>query len=211
MSAEPPRGSDPDATPPAGRQAGAGESGAGNAAAGKSASASAGQKPEAWLRGPVPGVPPALQPVAHALVQALEDVERLCDGVEAVVLWERPGGAASAGFHLRHMAGSLDRLLAYARGEALSGPQRAALEQEKQHAPHVGATELVSGFRAVVERALDQLRATGDDVLDEPRAVGRDRLPSSVRGLLHHAAEHTARHAGQLATTLRVISDGRRD
>jgi uncharacterized damage-inducible protein DinB len=170
----------------------------------------AGKQPEAWLRGPVPGVSAALQPVAHALVQALEDVERLCDGVSAVVLWERPGGAASAGFHLRHMMGSLDRLLSYARGEALSELQQSALEQEKQSAPAVSAEELVTTFRVVVERALDQLRATADEELDEPRAVGRDRLPSSVRGLLHHAAEHTARHGGQLATTLKVVRDGGR-
>lgn len=71
--------------------------------------------PEAWLRGPVKGVPDELQPVAHSLVDALEDMERTASGLTAEQLWQRPGGVASVGFHLRHAAGSLDRLLTYAR------------------------------------------------------------------------------------------------
>jgi hypothetical protein len=94
--------------------------------------------------GPVPGVVAALQPVAHGLLQALEDVERACAGVAGEDLWRRPGGAASAGFHLRHMAGSLDRLFTYARGEALTDVQRAALAAEKEVSPEVTAAELVT-------------------------------------------------------------------
>jgi uncharacterized damage-inducible protein DinB len=33
-------------------------------------------------------------------------------------------------------------------------------------------------------------------------------LPSTVLGLLFHAAEHTTRHAGQIATLVRVVSSG---
>src|SRR5690606_4956297 len=91
--------------------------------------------PEIWLRGPVPGVAPALQPVAHALLQAREDVGRLALPLTPEELWQMPGGAASIGFHLRHMAGSLDRLLTYARGEALTEAQRAALAVEKDVTP----------------------------------------------------------------------------
>ena len=32
-------------------------------------------RPEVWLRGPLPEVPALLQPVAHALLQAREEVE----------------------------------------------------------------------------------------------------------------------------------------
>jgi uncharacterized damage-inducible protein DinB len=163
---------------------------------------------EFWLRGSVPGVVAALQPVAHGLLQAVEDVERACAGVAGEDLWRRPGGAASAGFHLRHMAGSLDRLFTYARGGALTDVQRAALAAEKEVSPEVTAAELVDAFRSVVEAALAQLRATPDGGLDESRAVGRAGLPSSVRGLLHHGAEHTARHTGQLITTLKVVRGG---
>src|SRR5207244_7879592 len=72
--------------------------------------------PEAWLRGPIPGIDPLLMPAAHALVQASEDVARAASGLALAELWAKPGGAASIGFHLKHICGSLDRLLTYARG-----------------------------------------------------------------------------------------------
>jgi uncharacterized damage-inducible protein DinB len=161
--------------------------------------------PEAWLRGPLQGVPTQLQPVAHALVQALDDVERAAAPLSPEELRARPGGAASVGFHLRHLAGSTDRLLAYARGEQLSPAQLAFLAAEEEEAPGDGAAELLAAVRAAVERAMEQLRATPEAALDEPREVGRGRLPSSVRGLLYHVGEHTARHAGQTVTTARVV------
>jgi uncharacterized damage-inducible protein DinB len=162
--------------------------------------------PEVWLRGPVAGVPEPLQPVAHALLQAVEDADRLTADLGTDALWTRPGGAASVAFHLRHMAGSLDRLMTYARDEPLSEAQRTALAQEKEQTPAVEAAELLERLRIAVDRALEQLRATDAETLDDPRPVGRAALPSSVRGLLHHAGEHTARHAGQISTTVRVLS-----
>lgn len=160
--------------------------------------------PEFWMRGVrVEGVGTALQPVAHALLQALEDVEGAASDLSGEELWARPGGAASAGFHLRHLAGSLDRLTTYARGEALSDAQLAALRSEGE--PGDSADALLAHVRATIERALDQLRDTPDASLDDPREVGRQRLPSSVRGLLYHAGEHTTRHAGQVITTVRVV------
>lgn len=162
-------------------------------------------RPEAWLRGPLEGVPAQLQPVAHALVQALEDVERAAAPLSPEELRARPGGAASVGFHLRHLAGSTDRLLAYARGEQLSPEQLAFLRAEEDDSAGAGAEALLAGVRAAVERALAQLRGTPEAALDEPREVGRARLPSSVRGLLYHVGEHTARHAGQVVTTARVV------
>jgi hypothetical protein len=105
------------------------------------------------------------------------------------------------------MAGSLDRLLTYARGETLSEQQRADLEAEREPAPGIAAHELLERLRAVTRQALAQLGSTGDDVLDEPRSVGRLGHPSTVRGLLSHAAEHTLRHAGQVSTTVRILRD----
>lgn len=165
---------------------------------------------EAWLRGPVPGISAQLQPVAHALVQAIEDAERLTAGVGTTDAWTSPGGAATIGFHLRHAAGSLDRLLTYARGEALTDEQRVALAAEKESTPDVQVTELVQALRETVERAMAQLRSTATDTLDDLRVVGRAGHPSTVRGLLHHAGEHTARHIGQIATTLKVLEGAAR-
>lgn len=155
------------------------------------------------MRGPIPGVAPLLMPVAHALLQAREDLERSVLGVGTEELWRRPGGAAAAGYHLRHLAGSLDRLMTYARDESLTDAQRQALAEEG--ATGMPASVLLDTARVTIDRALDQLRHTRPETLLDPRAVGRARLPTTVLGLLFHAGEHTARHVGQLITTLKVI------
>ena len=161
-------------------------------------------EPEFWMRGvQVDGISPALQPVAYALLQAMEDAEAAASDLAPSVLWARPGGAASAGFHLRHLAGSLDRLTTYARGESLSDAQFDALRSEAE--PGASADSLLGQLRETIERVLDQLRTTPDESLDEPRFVGRARLPSTVRGLLYHAGEHTSRHVGQAITTVKVV------
>ncbi len=158
---------------------------------------------EVWLRGPLPDVPPLLQPVAHALTQADEEVTALLAGFPDALLWERPGGAASVGFHLHHLTGVLDRLLSYARGDPLSEKQLATLAREEHGDENV--RELVAAFSAQVEVTLGVLRETDETVLLEPRGVGRAQLPSTVLGLLVHAAEHTQRHVGQLLVTVRVL------
>ena len=163
-----------------------------------------GNPPEVWLRGPLPGVVPLLMPAAHALLQAREELERAAAGTTTEQLWQRPGAAASAGYHLRHLAGSLDRLLTYARGEMLSEEQRRALLEEST--PGASASALLSVALAAIDQALEQIRRTPPDTLLELREVGRARLPSTVLGLIFHAAEHTARHTGQLITTLRALA-----
>ncbi len=164
--------------------------------------------PEPWLRGPVPGVPPLLQPAAHALLQAREDVHATLAALDAAALWASPGnGAPSVGWHVRHAAGSLDRLTTYARGAALADAQRAALAAESSAGTADGAT-LLAAFDAQVERALAQLRATDPATLTDAREVGRARLPSTVIGLLFHAAEHTQRHVGAIVATGRVVRTG---
>jgi hypothetical protein len=163
--------------------------------------------PEVWLRGPVPGVSPLLQPVAHALLQAVEDVRRTVEPLPVAHLWARPGGAPSVGFHVRHASGSLDRLFTYARGEALSAEQRAFLENEAEPgSPPLEGAALALEFERQVERALAQLRSTPETTLLEPRGVGRLQLPSTVLGLLVHAAEHTQRHVGQIITTAKIVT-----
>jgi uncharacterized damage-inducible protein DinB len=162
--------------------------------------------PEVWLRGPVPEVPAELMPAAHALLQIAEELDRLVTTLSPSDLWDRPGGAASIGFHLRHLAGSLDRLLTYARGETLSETQIAAMEAESQPARSgEDASALLRSAHEAIDRALAQIRATRPDTLSEPRLVGRGRLPSTVLGLLFHAAEHAQRHAGQIATSARIL------
>lgn len=160
---------------------------------------------EVWLRGPLPDMPPLLQPVAHALLQAREEVLTLMDGFPENLLWERPGGVASPGFHLQHLAGVLDRLFSYARGEKLNGTQLEALAAEGKPGAQLTSTDLVRRFGRQVDIALDELRRIDLQLLTEYRAVGRAELPSTVCGLLVHAAEHTQRHVGQLLVTTRVL------
>jgi hypothetical protein len=163
---------------------------------------------EVWLRGPLPDHPPLLQPVAHSLLQSREEVGALLPGVSTAELWLRPAVAAAAGYHVLHAAGSIDRLFAYARGEALTDAQREALAKEAaanrgDAAPE--ADDLLALFDARIDAALAQLRATPESSLLDRREVGRAKLPSTVLGLLFHTAEHTQRHVGQFVTTLRFV------
>jgi uncharacterized damage-inducible protein DinB len=164
-------------------------------------------QPEVWLRGPIDNVDAFLQPAAHSLVQARKDLEIATFGISVESLWTRPNGAASLGYHLRHAAGSLDRLLTYARGAQLDDAQHAALERETEPgSPPDDADTLLAHTRRAIDAALAQLRATPREALLEPRAVGRKGLPSTVLGLLFHAAEHTTRHVGQAITTAKIVS-----
>ena len=159
--------------------------------------------PEVWLRGPLPGFDPAVMPVAHGLVQVREDLAAALAGVSDDDLWTRPGGAAAAGYHLRHLAGSLGRLLTYARGEQLTPTQLAALGREGE--PGQSVQSLLAEVHAGIDRALAQMAATPAASLAETRDVGRKKLPATVLGLFVHAAEHSSRHTGQLITTLKIV------
>lgn len=163
-------------------------------------------KREAWQRGPIDGVPALLQPAAHAIVGAREELEAIAAPLAPHELRACPAGVAPVGFHVAHVAGVLDRLLTYARGDALSPAQRAALGAESEPGdPPRDAGTLLAALAAAVDRALDQLRATDPDTLPEPRALGRLALPTTVGGLIFHAAEHAQRHVGQALVTARIV------
>jgi uncharacterized damage-inducible protein DinB len=164
-------------------------------------------QPEAWMRGPIEGIDPMLMPVAHALIQARDELGQIASAVPAEHVWLRPGGAASIGFHVRHLGAALDRLFTYARDERLSDAQKAAFRAEGEPGdPPAALPDLVNDAQAQIDRALDQLRRTSRDELLDFRGVGRAQLPSNVLGLLFHAAEHSTRHAGQLITTAKILA-----
>lgn len=162
-------------------------------------------KSEVWLRGPVEGVPALLQPAAHSLLQCREEIEAAVSTLTPDQIWASRSGSASIGYHLRHAAASLDRLFTYARGAMLSDRQMSVLRQESQPDPALGSADLLAAFDAAVERSLDQLRSTDERTLTDARHVGRSKLPSTVIGLLFHGAEHTQRHAGQIATLVKML------
>lgn len=166
-------------------------------------------QPEAWLRGPVDGVPPHLQPIAHGLIHYSEEMISALEGLTPDQLRLRPAGAASIAFHARHSLASLDRLFTYARGEELNDAQKRQLAAEKNSDDaDVNAGALVEDVQRAVGAALSELRSMDETILLDYRPVGRAKLPSTVIGLLSHAAEHMARHTGQIVTTARIVRSG---
>jgi uncharacterized damage-inducible protein DinB len=162
--------------------------------------------PEVWLRGPIKNIPALVQPVAHALLQAKEEVNELMQDFPDELLWIKPADAASTGFHLQHLKGVLDRLFSYAKGKTLSEGQLTALKAEGDPQQTKSKVEdLVHAFNKQVDKALEELQQINEETLTEFRGVGRAQLPSNVMGLLFHAAEHTMRHLGQLMVTVRIV------
>lgn len=161
--------------------------------------------PEHWMRGPVEGVPALLQPTAHAVLQAVDEVEKIMNSFPDEMLWQRPAGVASPGFHLQHLSGVLDRLATYALNQTLNEAQLEALAAEGKQTD-ASTNELVQKFKEQVQSFLEQLRNTDPVTITDFRPVGRRKLPSTVMGLLFHAAEHTMRHTGQLLVTVKVIT-----
>ena len=164
------------------------------------------KQPEVWLRGPLPGISPYLQPIAHALLQAREEVNELMHGFPDNLLWEKPAGVASPGFHLQHLTGVLDRLFTYAQGQPLTETQLQSLKAEgKPELANADCATLLQTFNQQVDKALEQIKQADEKELTAFRGVGRAQLPSTVLGLLFHAAEHTMRHTGQLLVTVKVL------
>ncbi|HEV8215929.1 MAG TPA: DinB family protein [Gemmatimonadaceae bacterium] len=160
---------------------------------------------EWWQRGPIEGVPAALQPVAHILLQVRESVGELVDGLTEEQWNARPANVASAAFHVRHMAGVIDRLFTYARGDSLSEPQFAALRAEKDPVSLADVPVVLGALDRRVDLAIDELRRIDPATLGDFRSVGRAKLPSTVIGCLVHGAEHAMRHIGQLSVTTRIV------
>lgn len=160
---------------------------------------------EWWQRGPVDGVPALLQPVAHILLQVAESVDELVAGLTIAQWNARPAGVASVAFHVRHIAGVIDRLFTYARGESLSDTQFAALRAEGGELVASDVHGAVAALHARVDAAIAELKTIDTATLGDYRAVGRAQLPSTVIGCLVHGAEHSMRHVGQLSVTVRVV------
>ena len=160
---------------------------------------------EWWQRGPIDDVPAVLQPVAHILLQVRESVGEMVGGLTDAEWNRRPGGVASAAFHVRHIAGVIDRLFTYARGEALSAEQLAAIPLEGSPLAAEDAPRTLEALSARVDAALAELKTIDVATLGDYRGVGRAQLPSTVIGCLVHGAEHAMRHVGQLSVTVRIV------
>jgi uncharacterized damage-inducible protein DinB len=158
---------------------------------------------EPWLQGTLTDLPVLQRAVLHSLQMAQEDTTKWCSILDDREIHERPFGLPSVAFQLRHIARSLDRFCTYAEGTPLAQDQLAALASEMENN---GTRESI--FKEL-ETSLKNTRRRLDTIirqpLDTPIAIGRKHLPTTLAGLLVHAAEHTQRHVGQAITTAKVI------
>jgi hypothetical protein len=158
---------------------------------------------EPWLRGTLSELPVVQRAVLHSLQMAQEDTAKWCGGLDDRELHARPLDLPSVAFQLRHIARSLDRFCCYAEGIALSAEQLAALAGEMD----AGGTgdSIFRELEASIETTRKRLPEIIRQPLDLAVSIGRKRLPTTLAGLLIHAAEHTQRHVGQAITTAKVI------
>ena len=166
---------------------------------------------EWWQRGPIDGIPAILQPIAHIVFQARESVGEIVAPLTEQQWNARPAGVASAAFHVRHIAGVIDRLFSYARGNALSTDQLAAIQSEGQELLTADVATVLGALSTRVDKAVAELRTIDVTTLSNFRGVGRAQLPSTVIGCLVHGAEHAMRHVGQLSVTARIVRSGIRE
>src|SRR5579859_661090 len=160
--------------------------------------------PEPWLRETLAEVPAVARGVLHALELAQEDANKWCGGLSDEQIHARPAGLPSVAFQLRHIAGSLDRLLTYAEGRALTAEQLLVLKAETNLDGSV--KEILAELEVAIFRGSLRVRALASEDLALPRAVGLKRLPTTLGGLLVHIADHTQRHVGQAITTAKPVS-----
>src|SRR6185436_19543361 len=113
---------------------------------------------EWWQRGPIGGIPAVLQPIAHILLQVRESVGVMVEPLTEQEWNARPAGVASAAFHVRHIAGVIDRLFTYARGSALSAEQLAAIQSEGQTLLTADVAPVLAALSTRVDAAIAELR-----------------------------------------------------
>jgi hypothetical protein len=159
--------------------------------------------PEPWLRGTLSDLPVVQRALLHSLQMAQEDTAKWCGGLDDRELHLRPFHLPSVAFQLRHIARSLDRFCCYAEDTPLSPGQLAALTGEMDGS---GDREAILGeLEKSIENTCQRLHAIVGRPPDSPVRIGRKGLPTTIAGLLIHAAEHTQRHVGQAVTTAKII------
>jgi uncharacterized damage-inducible protein DinB len=158
---------------------------------------------EVWLR----NLPVTTDPLRHLLfctfLQVEEDVTKLTEGLTDEELWLRPHGLTPIGFHIRHLAESIDRLMTYAEGRQLDDAQLATLKAE------LTETLPLLSLLVILEQRLQEarLRLARFELEDLAKVceIGRKKVPVPLGTILGHIAEHAQRHLGQITTTVQLI------
>jgi hypothetical protein len=160
-------------------------------------------QPEPWLRGTLTDLSAVPRAVIHALELASEDIDKWCGDLSDAELNARVSGIPPVAFQLKHIGGSMDRLLTYAEGSSLTPEQIAAMKSEIDSV--ISGKQVFAELRVAFERSMQRIRALAAANMEEARKVGRSQLPTSVGGLLVHVADHTQRHVGQAITTAKIV------
>ena len=158
--------------------------------------------PEPWLRGPIEGVHPLVMPVFFSFTMVREDLAKHTAGLTREQLWRKMDGA-SVGFHLKHIAGSVERITAYLMNEQLTEQQLQSVRDEI--IPDADLEELLRRLSNSLAASEQRLRTIEPHSIYDSRAVGRKALPTTVIGLIVHLAEHTQRHLGQAISTAKIV------
>ncbi|MBY0505953.1 MAG: DinB family protein [Bryobacteraceae bacterium] len=152
---------------------------------------------EPWLRGPIADLHPVAAHLIYTFTQAREEL-----ALRPMDVWAPVGPIAPVGFHLAHIAGSVNRLTTYLRGEQLTPEQMARLQAESTPGPTWA--ELLAAMEVEFAATEALVRTISPETYPEPRYVGRKRLPTTAGGLIIHMAEHTQRHTGQALLTVKL-------
>ena len=147
-------------------------------------------------------VHPSVMPVFFSFAQVREDLVQHTADLSREQVWQKIG-KASVGFHLKHLAGSVDRLTTYLMGGQLSEEQLQSLRKEEEGTEEIG--ELLQVVNEALAASEQKLQTVDPNHLYAQRIVGRKQLPTSVLGLLVHIAEHTQRHLGQVITLAQIV------
>ena len=157
---------------------------------------------EPWLRGPIEGLHPVASHLIYTFEQAGEELAVFTQGLTVEQLW-KPIAGASVGFHLRHIAGSVDRLATYLKGEQLTSGQMQFLRNESQPGTET-LDALLLNLDEVFLRTATLVKCIDASKYLDLRGVGRKALPTTVAGLIIHISEHTQRHLGQSIITAKI-------
>jgi len=160
-------------------------------------------RPEPCMSGTLSDVHPLVAALLYSFQHARADLEAWTADLTDEDLSRSVLGMAPVCFHIRHIAGSVDRLLTYARGEQLSAAQMSALRDES--GTGMGREALLKLLDDEFERAAATVRGLAPESFGQMREIGRKRIPVPLATLLVHIAEHTQRHVGEAIVTAKAL------
>lgn len=163
---------------------------------------------EPWLRGGITEVDSLRAAVLYSFQHAREDVTHWTEGIPEKDLCRNFQDVAPISFQIRHIAGSVDRLMTYAQGRQLTEEQLQTLRTEKEGT--FSRAELLDLLNASLTRAESAVRSLNPAEYNDLREIGRQRVPVPLGVLLVHIAEHTQRHVGELIVTARIANQENR-